>query len=130
MMDLAEQIIQNNSRPKTKTDDLGISLPTDFSKKDCPPDYLAARVFLLHPQIYLYRTVLWEHGDIVREDATTLAKFARWHHQITPPMQVVVWDRIRELAPRLDTTRISITSDLVFNISTGEFEHDSTTPRV
>lgn len=121
-MDLAEQIIQNNSKPNTKTDDLGIPIPPEFSKNDYSPDYLVARVFLLHPQIYLYRTVLWEHGDIVREDTTTLASLARWPYTIPLPMQAVVWDRIRELAPHLDTSKVAIAPDTFFNIETGELE--------
>lgn len=131
MDSLADQIIQaRETHHKQKVDDIGLPIPDWLTRKEYPPDYLVARTFLLHPQIYFYNTLLWEHGSHIDEDAATLASLARWPYTIPLPMQAVVWDRIRELAPRLDPTRISITSDLVFNISTGELEDDSTTPRV
>lgn len=131
MDSLAEQIIQaRETHHKQRVDDIGLPVPDWFTRKEYPPDYLVARVFLLHPQIYFYKTLLWEHGSHIEEDTATLASLARWPYTVPIPMQAVVWDRIRELSPRLDPTRISITSDLVFNLSTGELEDDSTTPRV
>lgn len=131
MDSLADQIIQaRETHHKQRVDDIGLPIPDWFTRKDYTPDYLAARTFLLHPQIYFYNTLLWERGSHIEEDATTLASLARWPHPVSPTMLAVVWDRIRELAPKLDTTRIAITSDLIFNLATGEFEEDSTTLRV
>lgn len=128
---LADQIIQaRETHQDQRKDDLGLPIPDWFTQKDYSPDYLAARTFLLHPQIYFHNTLLWEHGEYIEENATTLASLARWPHPVSPTMLAVVWDRIRELAPRLDPTRIAITSDLIFNMSTGEFEKNSTMLRV
>lgn len=128
---LADQIIQaREKQQEQKVDDIGLPIPDWFTHKNYTPDYLVARVFMLHPQIYLHNTLLWEHGEHIEEDNTTLASLAKWPYTVSPSMLAVVWDRIRELAPELDRTRIAITSDLVFNMGTGEFEKDSTILRV
>lgn len=114
---LADQIIQaRETHHKQRVDDIGLPIPDWFTRKDYSPDYLVARVFLLHPQIYFHNTLLWEHGDYLEEDEATLASLAKWPYPVPTPMRAVVWDRIRGLAPRLDPTRIAITSDLLISL--------------
>lgn len=134
-MNLADQVIQANedeiiSEASVEVDDIGFPLPKPKTEK-ARCEYLTARIWSLHPYMYLHEGHLWIEDYMIPETKDSYYRLAKFPSSIKDHENQYVWTRLKELVPRLNTDIIAILPDLTFNMRTGELKHErvlTTTP--
>ncbi len=126
-MDLADRLIErleNDSRVlDNKVDNLGLPIPPTITV-----DYICARVLKQHPKIYKYRGRLYDDHVAIKEDKRTLVSYNGAKDSfIDTDNTILVWDRIRALAPELSFDKIEISDHLLWDMKKGELEWRDTT---
>lgn len=134
-MSLADEVIQANKEEKKvsnepKLDDIGFPLPKPQTEKAwC--EYLTARLWYLNPRIYFHEGRLWIDEHRILETKNSYYRLAKYPSKIQDHENEYVWERLRELVPRLNTDIVAVLPDLTFNMKTGELKHEevwTTTP--
>lgn len=121
-MDLADKLIEKlernpNEFNRTK-DDVGLPIPQKVNI-----DYFCARVLKRNPRIYKYRGKLYNDHVLIKEDKATLISYNGAKHKfIDTENTILIWDRIRALAPELSFDKIEISDHLLWDMKKGELE--------
>lgn len=119
-MDIAEQIIESNSSvgesPWGELDDYG--LPTKYSNH---VDYTVARIIIRHPDICVNPNDnrVYLLGDVcrepVRETSRTIVELSNFASPFKGDKVALVFNRLKDVLPKVDMTSIAIGDELVFD---------------
>lgn len=125
MSSLADQIIEQNSSPARGEElDQVLGIPLQEISQN-PVDHLAARMIVLN-NLYVNPddNSIWNHTTRINEDAKTVTKLANYYDRSyqLPQIYPLVYNRLREVLPRLSRDKLWITPTLLFNRKTGELE--------
>lgn len=126
MSSLADKIIEQNSSSMSGEElDLVLGIPLQAISKN-PVDHLAARIIVLNPNMYIdpVDNSIWRSDVRIREDASTITALANYYDRQyhLPNIYPLVYNRLRELLPRLSRDKLWISPTLLFNRKTGELE--------
>lgn len=136
MSNLADQVIEANEQEyieKTAgdqapegyyTDDLGLWVEQDIRKnKQRFAQYVLVRCKKLNPHLHTRdNAFLFNSHTIVNKHPNDIAELAGLAETLTTPLAALVYNRLIEIVPKLDKTRIEVTPGLVWNMDTCEFE--------
>lgn len=121
---LADQLIEANreeEKEEHKVDEYGLPLP---KKKDpqmrC--NYLVARAIYINKHLYTRNSGkdLYNGHEIVRPRAADIARLAKWVEPLNKQATIYIYDKIKELVPYLDESKIAITPNLLWDIEKQE----------
>ncbi len=124
MDDLAEQLIKANEAEKkieTEKDELGLPLPQKKTP-EAKYNYLAARALFINKHIYTRnnKTELWNEHEKIKPKRSDISKLARWYGPLPPEGVVYVYEKLKQVAPYLDETKIAITPTMLWDIENQE----------
>jgi len=121
---LADQLIEANREEveeERKIDEYGLPLPQKKGiQAHC--NYLAARAIYLNKHLYTrdHGRTLWNSHEIVQPRTADIARLARWAEPISKQSAAYIYDKIKELVPYLDESKIAITPNLLWDIEKQE----------
>lgn len=130
-MNLAEQIISgnadDNSSPWGELDQYG--LPIKFSDH---VDYTVARIIIRHPDIcvnpddgQLYLLKGFDRGPII-ENSRTIVELANFASPFRGDRAVLVFNRLKEVLPKIDMHSVIVGDGLVFDGETKQLKETMT----
>lgn len=121
--DLASQLIEANKREEEKVqiDELGIPLPRKKTN-EAHYAYLTARALFLNKHLYTRdnKTQLWNSHDKIRPIEEDIVRLTKCYERIPKQGIIYIYDRLRELVPYLDESKIAITPTLLWDIEKQE----------
>lgn len=123
--DLADQLIAANEEKidkiVVKRDEYGIPLPQmETAEAHC--NYLVARCIYLNQHLHTRHNGkdLYNSHDIVRPTVADISRLAKWVRPLKIQEVNYIYDKIKELVPYLDETKIAITPNLLWDIEKQE----------
>ncbi len=130
---LADQIIERSSVAQEEgeealepvmTEHLGVPVSLSAMQKD-PVNHLAARMILLN-RLYVNSIddSIWNGYTRISETPQTITALANYYDPTykLPHIYPLVYNRLREVLPRLSRDKLWISPTLLFNRKTGELE--------
>lgn len=117
------------STPNTTTnqyDELGIKI-TDST------DYVVIRILelnriknrgLLHSRDD--RTTLYIGETLIKQNSRSLYRLSRYPHSLTQAQQDIIWERLLEVVPYLDTSKVVISDHLYWDYELGQLCYTDT----
>lgn len=117
--DLASQLIAANEQAKERAvevDELGIPLPQVGTSR-AHYNYLVARAFVLNPHLHTRHdgTELRNSHTLIRPEIDDISRLTNWVEHIPRQGIVYIYDKMKEIAPRLNEDIIAITPHLVWD---------------
>lgn len=119
---LADQLVEANKvEDGPKTDEYGIPLPQKDTTK-AHYNYLVARSIYLNKHLHTRHNGrdLYNSHTIIRPTIEDISRLAKWIEPIPRQGIVYIYDKIKELVPYLDESKIAITPNLLWDIEKQE----------
>lgn len=112
MDNLADQLYEANQEHTDEIDEIGLPLPR-VRNMYTHYEYLTARCFYLNPHLHTRPDGnLYNSHVLVQPTLDDIAQLANWFDRLPRQAVLYVYNRIKELAPRLDPNIIAITPTL------------------
>ena len=116
---IAERII--NGDYDGAKDDLGLPCPTD--PDDPSVEYMVKRILIRFPHIYQYNNAIYIGRELQRENPNNLVRLTNVYNSYAKGAKhMLVWNKLREVLPVFDDSKIWISPTLLWNMKTCEFE--------
>lgn len=122
--DLASQLIEANKKEEKEEiqiDELGLPLPQKKTE-EAHYAYLTARALFLNKHLYTRnnKTELWNSYDKINPTEEDMVRLTKCYERIPKQGIIYIYDRLRELVPYLDESKIAITPTLLWDIEKQE----------
>lgn len=117
--DLADQLIEANKKEekvKIERDEYGIPLP-QVKTAEAHCNYLVARAIYLNQHLHTRHNGkdLYNSHELVRSTVGEIARLAKWVRPMSRQEANYIYDKIKELMPALDESKIAITPNLLWD---------------
>lgn len=122
MNDLADKLYEaNQAADNIEVDELGIPVRKDRDAK-YEYDYITARCFKRNPHIHVRPDGnLYNSHTLIKPELDDIAQLSNWVGRLPRQAVIYIYNRMKDVAPRLDPNIIAITPTLGWDFEKQEF---------